>query len=235
MIKMMAALINIMLLVGFAYAGEPFNFSMAVIDSLHFAAVAKERLITSRKYSQGQFDDEFSKLISSMTTIKSAISNLNLAISQIQPFLNSETIIIRESSESFVLGYKTITQVLNNELIFLEKIGNQGPEEFLSKRGTLAKEMSEQSARADTGWRMILTATVLSTYALVDDKRTIEGKLGHLKLTSNEKKELLRRLETLFGKSVNQEPKEGQRPVEVAPKLLWKFLNDKSWKTSHDR
>ncbi len=95
--------------------------------------------------------------------------------------------------------------------------------------------MSEHSARADEAWKMIMTATVLSTYALVDDKRTIYGKLGYLKLTSNEKKELLRRLETLFGKSVKQEPKEGQRPVEVAPELLWKFLNDKSWKTSDDR
>ncbi len=134
MIKMMAALINIMLLVGFAYAGEPFNFSVAVIDSLHFAAVAKENLTNSRQYSGDRFDDDFSKLTSSMTTIRNAISNLNLAISQIRPFLNSENIIIKESSESFVLGYRTITQALNNHLNFLEKIGNQSPEEILSKK-----------------------------------------------------------------------------------------------------
>tara|TARA_B100002003_G_scaffold74885_1_gene69841 strand:- start:23 stop:499 length:477 start_codon:yes stop_codon:yes gene_type:complete len=80
-------------------------------------------------------------------------------------------------------------------------------------------------------WRLLPMTTVQSTYLLIDPKRTIGGKLKYLKINSKERRQLINKLESVFGDKVKGGLKAGQLPVETSAATLWKVLND-PWKSS---
>lgn len=78
------------------------------------------------------------------------------------------------------------------------------------KEGTFTKQISENMAANEELWRMLLNATVMSTHTLVDNKRTENGKLTYLKITSREKKSVMDELVNIFGEGIKSGPKGGQ-------------------------
>ena len=80
-------------------------------------------------------------------------------------------------------------------------------------------------------WRMLLYATTMSTYCLVDSNRTEDGKLKFLTVTTQEKKALIDQLVGVFGDGIKGGPKGGQLPLEVSGSLLYSFFS-KGWKPS---
>ncbi len=76
----------------------------------------------------------------------------------------------------------------------------------------------------------MIYATVQSSHTLIDQNRTIDGKMKYLTINSKERKQLINELESVFGDKVKS-VKAGQLPVEVSASVLWKVLND-PWKSS---
>jgi len=83
-------------------------------------------------------------------------------------------------------------------------------------------------------WRTIPQATAMSSYCLVDQTRTENGKLRFLTITSDEKKTLMNQLVNVFGEGIKDGPKGGQLPLEGSAALLYSFLG-KAWKPSDSK
>lgn len=83
-------------------------------------------------------------------------------------------------------------------------------------------------------WRLLPTATVFSTYALVDNDRTEDGKLKFLNINSQEAGSLIDQLVNTFGEVIKSEPKEGMLPIDFSAALLYIFLG-KGWKHADDK
>jgi len=93
------------------------------------------------------------------------------------------------------------------------------------------RKLSENLAANDESWRMLADATVLSTYCLVDQNRTENGKLKFLTITTEEKKAVINQLVRVFGPGIKGGPKGGQHYLEGSGALLYSFLS-RGWKPS---
>ena len=201
-------------------ASEPYDFVLAVIESFEKIEIAKERIENSD-------DPSLIIFVKDMIVFN---SEMERARSFIKPHLSSKNESIKKSANGFDLIYSLI--IGNNEklLNFYEKVFNE-KDNFSAKEGTFTKKMGEMMATNEDAWRLLPKATVEATFLLIDPKRTIDGKLKYLKINSKERRQLINKLESVFGDKVKGGPKIGQLPVEISEATLWKVLND-PWKSS---
>jgi hypothetical protein len=96
------------------------------------------------------------------------------------------------------------------------------------------RKLSENMAANEDLWRMLLHATTMSTYCLVDSNRTEDGKLKFLTITTEEKKALIDQLVGVFGDGIKSGPQGGQLPPEASGALLYSFFS-KGWKPSDSK
>jgi len=104
-------------------------------------------------------------------------------------------------------------------------------EDSASKEGTFSRKLSENVTANEEYWRMLLYATTVSTYCLVDRNRTENGKWRFLTITTEEKKALIDQLLSVFGSGIKGGPKAGQLPLKGSGALLYSSLSQ-GWKPS---
>jgi hypothetical protein len=222
-LKPVVALAAIIFLPFPCLATEPFDFVSAVIRSWERCLIADSRIKSSEK-------DDFVSLMKDLQVFGDEIQQAN---SLVKPHTKSENELIRKSAIGFSKLYAAI--VTNNEqaIDLLEDALND-PRDFVSKQGTWLRKLSENTARNEQLWRMMLDLTVLSTYALMDENRVEDGKLPFLRITKNERDRLRLALRKTFGEKVTEGIKAGQFPLEGSGGLLWVFLS-KPWKVADAR
>lgn len=203
-----------------AKATESYNFIGDVIRSLQSAQIAGERT------KQGNSND----LVSQMKDIIVFNNGILEAAQFIKPHLASNNKLIKESAGSFHFIYSSIVENNENLLKTLENALNS-IENTVAKQGTFLRKISESMAANEELWRMLLYATTMSTYCLVDQNRTENGKLKFLTITTKEKKSLIDQLVGVFGDRIKGGPKGGQLPLEGSGALLYSFLGQ-GWKPS---
>ena len=201
-------------------ATESYNFIEDVIKSFQSAQIAGERT------KQGN-SDEF---VSQMKDIMVFNNGILEAAQFIKPHLTSKNKLIKESADLFHLIYSSIVENNQNLLMALEDALNN-IESTAAEQGTFLRKISESMAANEELWRMLLYATTMSTYCLVDQNRTENGKLKFLTVTTKEKKSLIDQLVSVFGDRIKGGPKGGQLPLEGSGALLYSFLS-KGWKPS---
>jgi hypothetical protein len=218
--KIFLFLLIIVFIPNFAGATEAFDFMTAVIKSFQSSEIAGSRIKNS----------ESSDLVSQMKDIIIFNNEMMTAAEFIKPHLTSKNEIIKHSAETFFSIYSSI--VKNNEYLLntFENAFNK-TEASASKEGTFLRRLSENMATNEELWRMLLYATTMSTYCLVDSNRTEDGKLKFLTVTTEEKKALIDQLVGVFGDGIKGGPKEGQLPLEGSGALLYSFFS-KGWKPS---
>ena len=201
-------------------ATEAFDFMTDVVKSFQSSEIAGSRINTS----------DSKELVEKMKDIIVFNNEIRIAAEFIKPHLASKNEIIKESAESFFTIYSSIVQ--NNEK-FLNTLENtfNNLEDSASKEGTFLRKLSENMAANEEYWRMLLYATTMSTYCLVNRNRTENGKLRFLTITTEEKKALIDQLLSVFGTGIKGGPKGGQLPLEGSGALLYSFLSQ-GWKPS---
>ncbi|MBN1663425.1 MAG: hypothetical protein JW943_07485 [Deltaproteobacteria bacterium] len=201
-----------------AGATEAYDFMTAIIKSFQSSEIAGSRIKNS----------ESSDVVSLMKDIIVFNNEMRTAAEFTKPYLNSKNEIIKKSAESFFTIYSSIVQNNENLLNTFENAFNK-PEDTASKEGTFLRKLSENMAANEELWRMLLYATTMSAYCLVDSTRTEDGKLKFLTITTEEKKALIDQLVGVFGDGIKGGPKGGQLPLEWSGALLYSFFT-KGWK-----
>lgn len=218
--RLVLFLLAIILVPDFVGATEAYDFMSAVIKSFQSSQIAGERIKGS----------DSADIVSHMKDIIVFNNEIKAAAHFIKPHLSNGNELIKESANSFYTIYLSIIQNNENLLNTFEKAFNN-IENSASKEGTFLRQLSENMAANEELWRMLLYATTMSTYTLVDQKRTEDGKLKFLTITSAEKKSLADQLVSIFGESIKYGPRGGQRPLEGSAALLYSFFNQ-GWKPS---
>ena len=209
-------------------ATDPYEFTQAVIDSLSWAADARQMFMSIESDDEGAATDIFTDTFHSMTDTRIAINKLRRAKLEVQQFADSENQLAKEAVQLFNVGYDGLIAVLTKSIQSQERMLSISNEKEL---GALMNEMSRGAAAADEAWKALVYATAAVPWVLADNKRTnAEGKISYLTITADQRAALLKELESHFGESVKQGMKAGKYATEVAPAALWEFLSQPGWR-----
>jgi len=205
------------------FATEPFDFVADVIRSFETCKIA----------SAGFKGIEDIDVTSLMRTLLVFTHEMRIAHSAVEPHIESENETIREAADHFSSIYLALIKNSEELLDFIEQTLND-PAEAVSREGTWRRRLSENTARTEELWRMLIDVTVLTAYMLVDPTRTEDGTLRFLTITRAERDSLRSAILRVFGKSVTEGIKSGQSPVDGLGALLWQFLA-RPWKTTDEQ
>jgi hypothetical protein len=148
-----------------------------------------------------------------------AIAKLAEAERRMEPFLRDDNEKIAHTASIYAAAYRSLAERLTQSLVTLEK-----PESV---------EAGRAAAEIDDSWKRIAGVTALSGYVIIDPTNLdILGRYPHLTITTQERKNLRARLESLFDRGSLQKPAVAQSVAEVAPALLWQFLGQPEFKPS---
>jgi hypothetical protein len=222
-LKLVVVVTAVLFLAVTCRASEEFDFMSDVIRSWERCLIADSR-IKSR---------ENTDFVSTMKDLKVFGDEIRQANSLVQRHTRSKNDLVKESA--FRLSQLYVAIVTNNDqaIDLLEDVLNN-PQDAVSNQGTWLRKFSENAARNEQLWRLMLDVTVLSTYALMDEHRVEGGKLPYLRITKNERERLLLSLRNTFGEKVTEGIKGGQFPLEGSGGLVWVFLS-KPWKMADAR
>ena len=205
------------------FATEPFDFVADVIRSFGNCKIA----------SAGFKGIEDADVTSLMRTLLVFTHEMRIAHSAIEPHIESENELLRETANNFSFVYLSIIKNHEELLDFIEQTLND-LDDAVSQQGTRLRRVSENTARNEELWRMLIDVVVMTAYTLVDQTRTEEGQLRFLTITGAERDSLRSALLRVFGESVTEGIKAGQLPVDGSGGLLWEFLA-RPWKTTDER
>jgi hypothetical protein len=100
--------------------------------------------------------------------------------------------------------------------------------------GPILNEASKWAAQLDSTWKGIPQVLAILLHVLVDDKRTVDGKIGYLKVTRDQRAQILSALKVNFPALAEVESKAGQHALEFSICQFRQFLQDE-WKSSDDQ
>jgi hypothetical protein len=203
-------------------AGESFSYMSDVIQCLGISYKAQS---PSR---------DLTKAESPTAMMRMMISNRNdmqLAANIIEKYTKSDTELIKQSAESYHFFYTRMANIDDECIKYVEDLLND-PNASLAKPGTQAKKLGEITARGDELWSMFTDASMLAIYTIVDINRPENGKVNRLKINNDERQQLIRRLDTIFGNQIKGGVKVGQKPVIGSASFFYSFLKKSGWKSS---
>lgn len=191
-----------------SYAGEEYDFAQAYIQGLAIRKNIDER---------AEITEEENTLDDTQTTIETiklgyrANTDLEDAVRLLEKYKASDKQLIKETAEMTIAFYRRLIE-LNGEMIkFLEDL--YSPEQLNNPDdvhiGKLMGRLGEITAEKEDVSRSLMYCSVLLTHALTlmpQDGATI----SHMIITSEERKELLRDLDSIFGDSIKDGMQTGQ-------------------------
>ena len=199
-------------------ANEPYCFAFDVIKSLKICKNAENYLKTLN----------CNDIICFRGALLVLTHEFRQASTTLTKHRDSENNLIKESADKFCQGYTAITQNTENALSFFEQEVKQSQDVF-SKQSVLSRQMSEYGAKNNESWKMLQSATVMATWALVGKAEAVDEKSASLTITESERDELRSQLRSAFGDQIVGGPKADQSAVDGLAGLLWAFLA-KDWK-----
>jgi hypothetical protein len=102
-------------------------------------------------------------------------------------------------------------------------------------RESLVERMNRGRARSEETWRMLISATVMGTFALVLPPEREDDRVSRLRISDPQRKTLAERLEMDFGPVVREEAKRGETALVGAARLLYGFVSNADWASSEAR
>lgn len=200
------------------FAGnEEYSFVKSYVKSLRLLIINAEK---AENLKTGNPSD-----IAAMTTLLSecrqGIYRLEQAKSLIKEYLNLKNILIKEAANNIISVYDTKIALGYEQLKLFENMISKS-EEF--NEGKFIIESGKQDADNELSWDMLNNCSILITYCLVDQKPDKDGNLSYLVLTSNEREELIKELDNIFGESIKNGLKTGQTKLQVCGSIIKQFL-----------
>ncbi len=198
-----------------------YQFADAAIRSLSVASAAKEMLGQTE-----QAEDHLAALLRDMIDTRRAISRLREGALLLSPFLATSDGKMKDAAKALSDVYGGLGDRLNAGLVVYEQMAKVKDQDGLA---ALLPETSKLAADVDEAWRLIPVAVAGVAHVLVDQDRTIYGKVGYLRISRKERAELLQTIKTLFPGL-----KEGEgHAVDVSASLFRQFLLG-GWKGSDE-
>jgi hypothetical protein len=135
--------------------------------------------------------------------------------------------LIRNSAELLSIEYLTLINDCQSTIDLNERYLNSPDAQILKNQGSFLKAISEHSATVNEFWSGFEESGLLLNYSILNAKRKkdLDGKINHLKITSNEKQILNRQLVESFGTKVQTPVSDNDSAVLKLSKSLYKLLN----------
>ena len=201
---------------------ELFRLTNALIQSISLAALAKDQLqiVTTQPPPD-------SAAIRVATIL--AKRQLLLAKAVIEPFAKTTDQEITQLVQPMTTSYDTLTEGMVSMLAAQEKLAAVRDEAGLLD---VALEARESTAKLQQAWKVLPTAANALTHLLVNSERQENGKMCCLRISSDQRMELLRVIDRHFEhEDVRTGPRAGQHPTTYAVALLRQFVTSE-WKSA---
>jgi hypothetical protein len=200
---------------------QALTYTKAFIDSLGWAKSGRSRI------SSDANTDGFTVLFYEM---KLANRDYEKGAAAVDPFSASPVETIRISSQAtrgvFVALIDGNSRTAS---LFSEFLDGKKP----TGLGTLSDKLSDNMVQIDEAWKMLVTASIATTYVLLEPDSTSDRM--QLNITSTERDELAASLEKAFGADKLKDGLQaGQFGLEAAAAVLYSHLKS-PWKTREAR
>ena len=192
-----------------AFAGEEYDLAESCIKGLQLIAINVEK---ANVLASTDYKDTESMAIDLLSESRLAVRRLEQAKNLFEKYLSSKNELVRETAEALIKTYAIKIAVENRLLEANEKlVASYGKND----KGEGLIERSKIQADGETAWEMMINGCAFVTHCLVDQKPDKNGNLSYLVLTSAERKELIKELDSIYGKSIKNGMQAGQTKFEV--------------------
>lgn len=147
------------------------------------------------------------------------------AATQVEPFVNSNSHVIRETAKMAYSGYIEVAEAEQSaSASILHNL------EVYQSRGSVdlpdaAARSSDVNVARERGWEKVLVACTTSHYTLVRYPQDPKAAATHLNITAGQRRELLGLLERMFGASVKHGLNEKQDSAEGGAAQIYKSIS----------
>jgi len=163
-----------------------------------------------------------------MLALKLSNADLECAAAYVTPYKSSSNEPIKTSADGAEVVFMALISLQSQHVALLKKLWDDPkPDEHA---GTYMEAYTDIGAKANDVQKTLPAATILATYAIIEAD-PVSGKMSRFVLTAPQRDEILKALVDTFGASIQKGMQVGQKYTEVSAAALYKFLDDKRWKT----
>lgn len=202
-------------------------FGPAVVESISSYVLGEEGIALVRPAGNALAD-----VTNRMAAFRSAQVKWHSAQKLVAPFANSPDKDLAAIADNLAVAYGAMADLYGQRIAITERV--------LTKKdvsmGQVAIDVSKLEARADQVLELIALSTAGVANVLVDAKRSDEkGHATYLKITTEERANLLKQLHELAGTDPENESIDASRPTDrVCALTLWRWLRG-PWRGSDAR
>jgi len=238
----------LLILVSFIFASLLLNQSLNASQNSHEFEFARDyleslqclKIIAARDKEANlkidQYESEVEMIVGCMKNLRLANTDLQMAKSYIEKYKNSENEIIREATSTILAVYNQKIEINNEGLKFYEQL--YSPEMMnkpeLLDQGKIMSEASKLAADKENTDRLLLYTSVMVTHTLVSQIPDKDGLMSYLAITSKEREGLIKQIDGVFGKEVEEGMKAGQTYLDACGGTIREVLT-RGFKTSDER
>ena len=172
-------------------------------------------------------DRELSRLVNQL---KSAAEDYKCAAELVVPYTKSSDEGVALSAQAAALTYVALIQLDDQKMQLVQSVLDGK-----LTRGNMVEQLARGRSRTEETWRMLISATVMGTFALVLPPEREDDKVSILRISDPQRKALTERLEKDFGVVLREGSKRGETPLLGAVRLLYGFVSNTDWASSEAR
>lgn len=205
--------------------GESYRYVLALAQSFTHARAAFSKAPMESPGGTPGPDQELSRLAGQ---IQSAAEDYKCAVELVAPYAKSSDESVALSAEAAAVTYGALIQLDDQKRQLLQSVLDGK-----LTREDLTKRLARGLAQTRETWRVLLSATVMGTFALVEPPEREEEKVSRLRISDAQRKSLAEKIEKDFGAVLREKAKRGEPPPVAAARVLYGFVSNEDWKSSN--
>lgn len=202
------------------------SFANDFVDSLGWSISASKRTD-----NVAGLDDEHT--LDLMIGLRRAKKDFNMAKTLVDKYTASSNELINKSAKAASLGYEMLIHFDESIIKILEELENleSANKQESVKAGTIMSKSSKILAERDEAWKILATATIGLAHILVSTTPGEKGIYDTLILTSSQRDQLVKKLDSNYGKTIEKGFVAGIKRAYTPGALLREFLTRTDVKT----
>jgi hypothetical protein len=210
-----------------AIASEVYDFANDYIDALGQLVINHEKSLGLQKESA---DNPLASAMSASTECRLSGERLKIAAGLLSKYTTSRNELIKQASQTAVLACRRIMADNEQFAEFFERFFKEpGIDE-----GDLIAELSKRQSGSERMWELLNDCNILACHAFVDRNPDKDGKVGYLFLTSVERRELIQKLDSLYGEPIKDRMKPGLNKLQTCGAELRQVIAG-GWKSADEK
>lgn len=202
---------------------DPFQFTMAVLESLSYAKSAfRSTTIPVNSNAFMQISDLISRT-------KGADLDYGCAAELLRGYQKSKEPVVSLYAMHDVRVYESVIDLDKETVALLKTIIGDGAG---ISPGDLAEKMADIRLRRSEQWDTISLMILGITGALTSNVPDSKGKMSSLRITTQQRKTITQKLERDFGSAVKGPEQDDQDAILRTAVVFYHWISDQGWKTS---